>query len=62
MPTPAEIASRGIRSVRVGDRSHEFFTPKELRESTLLAAADLLDDTYGGFIPVQLDALEDQDE
>lgn len=60
MPTPAEIAARGIKTVRVADRSHEYFSPKDLREYDALVAADALDDTYAGFIPVRLDSLEDQ--
>ena len=61
MPTPDEIAARGVRSIRVGDRSHEFFSPKELREASQLAAADALDDQYGCFLPIEMKGLADLD-
>jgi hypothetical protein len=61
MPTPAEIATRGIKSVRVGDRSHEYFSPKELRELTQLEAADALDEQYGGFVNIEMKGLSDID-
>ena len=47
-----EIAYRGVKRIQVGDRSHTFFSPKELREDARMAAADDLDAEYGGLMDV----------
>lgn len=48
------IALRGIKRVQVGDRSHTFLSPSEIREDAKMSAADALDDTFGGFVDVQM--------
>jgi hypothetical protein len=52
--TADAIAARGVKRIQVADRSHTFFSPKELREDAQLAAADDLDEDYGGFIDLTL--------
>ena len=48
------IAARGIKRVAMGDRSHTFFSPKDLRDDAAEKAADEIDDTYAGFIDVKM--------
>ena len=62
MATPAElqaaadaIALRGVKRIQVGDRSHTFLTPKEIRDDAKIAAADDLDATFGGFVDVSFE-------
>jgi len=48
-----EIAARGVTRVQMGDREHEFFSPDMLDAQTKQAAADALDDEFGGFFPIE---------
>jgi len=48
-----DIASRGIASVKIGDREHRYLTPAEALAAAKALAADDLDTTYGGFLPVE---------
>ena len=49
------IALRGIKRIQVGDRSHTFLSPKEIRDDAKSSEADALDATYGGFLNVSLE-------
>lgn len=49
-----DIASRGISSVKMGDREHRYLTPAEALAAAKEIAADALDETYGGFFNVEL--------
>jgi hypothetical protein len=55
------IASRGVASVKIGDREHRYLDPQTILSAAAMAAADALDATYGGFLPVEIEDVGDSE-